>query len=551
MTALWLDKFANSKYGWPSVKVDGANWNEFGVSVGGDALLEAFNTRGYEYDADNVYLRYEGYIKLGRSSKTGFVTIPALSDIDAGTVATVRVSFNSAWYYSAGGTGDDGKSTFQVSVIGSGEIASCGTTDAVVSSDGKSAEILTSSRWEWVEKSLIVSGADNQTRIRLGESAEVKARSFLDNIVVTRAVEGAVASADQTIAAPSLEKEITAITTGELSGDDFKFSVRVNRAWNIVSDSEWLTIKSVASGTETSSVSVAENALSADVAATCLFYNNCAVTAAVNNITSPRTAHITISADGVTLETIAVTQAAATPAPPVETLLPVAWTFGALTADSGKGADWCNSNFISADASDAARISFYRSPSNLPAMEIAPDGAGTCCNNIRPSGTGAKYPRTKSPYMGDYFLFTVPVKNIKSGDQIHFEGAILGVNQNAGPGYYVMAWSSNGTDWTNIEATNLWTQAQAVKVDGKESPITDGLTADFHYTFRSYNNLTPAVAANANVDRTFTIDKDIEQGTLYIRFMIASNRSINNSLIASSSNAGMAWVGSTKINIVK
>lgn len=99
VTENWVEPY--SKYGWPGVKTDGVNNNEFGLTNA--KIKPVADEKGYTYSA-SVYARYEGSVKLGKTNQCGFLQTPALSKIDAGKSATVLVSFYGALYASASGT---------------------------------------------------------------------------------------------------------------------------------------------------------------------------------------------------------------------------------------------------------------------------------------------------------------------------------------------------------------------------------------------------------------------------------------------------------------
>ena len=111
VTENWVEPY--TKYGWPSVAIDGKNNNEFALST--DGMASAAAEKGYTY-SPSVYARYEGHLKLGKTANMGSITTPSLSDIDAGKNATLLVQFDAAAYSSAGGSVDNGDTHFYVSV---------------------------------------------------------------------------------------------------------------------------------------------------------------------------------------------------------------------------------------------------------------------------------------------------------------------------------------------------------------------------------------------------------------------------------------------------
>lgn len=307
----WVSPY--TKYGWPSVSIDGTNGNEFALST--DGMKEAVAAKGYTY-TPSVYARYEGHVKLGKTANMGAITIPALTGIDAGKAATLLVQFDAAAYSSAGGTVDNGDDHMDVTIKGPGTIGDLVETTALVE---------VKNVWEWTRYSLIVYGATNETRITFGSEREVKCRLYLDNITVTRAKdENPEAPAPEALVTP-LDKEIVNTSDPSLfdansmvvaEGGTLTCSVRVNKAWTAETDCDWLTITIVRCGdADPSTVTGANNGASlsngvATVKATGLPYVTTKVEVGRNSGGESRTGHIIIKSEGAEIEKVAVTQAA-------------------------------------------------------------------------------------------------------------------------------------------------------------------------------------------------------------------------------------------------
>ena len=310
----WVSPY--TKYGWPSVSIDGTNGNEFALST--DGMKEAVAAKGYTY-TPSVYARYEGHVKLGKMGKTanmGAITIPALTGIDAGKAATLLVQFDAAAYSSAGSAVDNGDDHMDVTIKGPGTIGDLVETTALVE---------VKNVWEWTRYSLIVYGATNETRITFGSEREVKCRLYLDNITVTRAKdENPEAPAPEALVTP-LDKEIVNTSDPSLfdansmvvaEGGTLTCSVRVNKAWTAETDCDWLTITTVRCGdADPSTVTGANNGASlsngvATVKATGLPYVTTKVEVGRNSGGESRTGHIIIKSEGAEIEKVAVTQAA-------------------------------------------------------------------------------------------------------------------------------------------------------------------------------------------------------------------------------------------------
>ena len=307
----WVSPY--TKYGWPSVSIDGTNGNEFALST--DGMKEAVAAKGYTY-TPSVYARYEGHVKLGKTANMGAITIPALTGIDAGKAATLLVQFDAAAYSSAGGTVDNGDDHMDVTIEGPGTIGDLVETSALVE---------VKNVWERTRYSLIVYGATNETRITFGSEREVKCRLYLDNITVTRAKdENPEAPAPEALVTP-LDKEIVNTSDPGLfdannmvvaEGGTLTCSVRVNKAWTAETDCDWLTITTVRCGdADPSTVTGANNGASlsngvATVKATGLPYVTTKVEVGRNSGGENRTGHIIIKSEGAEIEKVAVTQAA-------------------------------------------------------------------------------------------------------------------------------------------------------------------------------------------------------------------------------------------------
>lgn len=311
----WVSPY--TKYGWPSVSIDGTNGNEFALST--DGMKEAVAAKGYIY-TPSVYARYEGHVKLGKTPNMGAImgaiTIPALTGIDAGKAATLLVQFDAAAYSSAGGAVDNGDDHMDVTIKGPGTIGDLVETTALVE---------VKNVWEWTRYSLIVYGATNETRITFGSEREVKCRLYLDNITVTRAKdENPEAPAPEALVTP-LDKEIVNTSDPSLfdansmvvaEGGTLTCSVRVNKAWTAETDCDWLTITTVRCGdADPSTVTGANNGASlsngvATVKATGLPYITTKVEVGRNSGGESRTGHIIIKSEGAEIEKVAVTQAA-------------------------------------------------------------------------------------------------------------------------------------------------------------------------------------------------------------------------------------------------
>lgn len=310
ITQNWVSPY--TKYGWPSVSIDGTNGNEFALST--DGMKEVVAAKGYTCTA-STYARYEGHVKLGKTANMGAITIPALAGIDAGKAATLLVQFDAAAYSSAGGAVDDGDDKIDVSITGPGTINGLLETTTLVE---------VKNVWSWTRYSVIVYGATAQTRITFGSERKVKCRLYIDNISVTRAKDEELTAPEPEAIVTPLDKEITNTTpaalfnaSGEVipDGGTLTASIRVNKAWTARTDCDWLTITTVRCGDKTpETVTGPNNGASladgvATVKATGLPYVTTKVEVAKHTGSESRTGHIIVESEGQQIEKIAITQA--------------------------------------------------------------------------------------------------------------------------------------------------------------------------------------------------------------------------------------------------
>lgn len=302
----WVSPY--SKYGWPSVNVDGTNGNEFALSTSG--MKEVVEGKGYLYTASN-YARYEGHIKLGKTNQMGSISTPAISGIDESKSATLLLQFDAALYSSAGGTVDSGDNKFYISVDPPATVGGLVEQESSV----EMANV-----WSWTRYSVLIYNATSETRITLGSEKTVTCRLYLDNITVKRAKDnGAVAPAPKTVDTP-LDKELINTTPAELfnkekkfvnTGGTFSGSIRLNRAWTAEPDCDWLTITAVKCGAPTSTAGVNNGATLANgiasVTATALPYNDTHIEV-TRNTGEERTGNILIKVDGQVVDKITITQ---------------------------------------------------------------------------------------------------------------------------------------------------------------------------------------------------------------------------------------------------
>lgn len=459
IAATWDEAYP--KYGWVSVKSDGVRNNEYPVQNVEAAKAKA-DEIGYTYDAC-CYAKAEGFVKLGKSAALGYIRTPALTGIDAEKKAVVDVAFNAGLYFSSAKVADDYQ-YIQVSIEGEGVISSVGTDNARVASDRKSVEIPLAADeehlWVWTRKHVIVEDADNQTKIRFGSQDAVKGRCFLDDISIVRATDsGAVAEADR-IVVPTLDHEMSLASEEILpaTGGSVDVSVRVNRAWNIASDSDWLTISQVACGPE-KNVSVADNNLSASVPGTALPYKAVLV-AGENTSSSERTASLSVTlADGTQVGVLTVRQAGKVQS---GSRILAKWSFTGLYSDYtaskvnytnpdatlyGIAQDWVSGDHrFASDAVEGGRLTAFTASAKA-AYSV---------------GTGAQNKdrlRIKGMCKDDCFIFSVDNVSAMSGNILEFKGVgVANTNVHTAPCEFVEEYSlDGGASWMEVRNIDITT----------------------------------------------------------------------------------------------
>lgn len=501
ITENWPAKLANSKYGWISVKTDGSNYNEFQFGASGyEDITAIMAEKGLGYDTSEnfaTYGKYEGFIKLGKTKWVGYVTSPALEGIDEAALATLEVKWDASLYVAA--NGNPAANAYQkISVIGDGTIVACGTEGATISEDGKTATVPVLYEgeylWRWVRKTIIVKDATAETKIQFGMLENLDARSFLDNLSVARAEEETkTAAADELLPLAALDSEVGTVPEEPMAAETGAgtWTVRVNRAWKVESSAEWLTIDQVACNTDKNGITIAENKLAADVPATGLIYK-VTYKAAANEATTPREATLTVTAEGQTIGSVTVKQAAYVP--PTGTTTTVAkWSWTGLDASTDNEGrlkivnDWVSgSHIISSDIIAGGEFSVKTSVAK-PAYST-----GTSKQN-------RDRLRIKTLLPGDYFEFKVSGLNLKAGDIVRFKNAAIGVT-NAGkcPNVWIIEYSFNGENWTTAAEYTISKAANFGSMN-VEATATEAINNGTFYVRARCNIPEEEVAARGDI----------------------------------------------------
>ena len=305
ITPLWDASKYNQLYGWPTVDDSDFHFFTAGANTAvGAKAAELGNTFN-----GSVYGRYLGFVKLGKTNENGILTTRALSGIDRERNATLLVEFDGAYYMTAAGTVDNG-TAMKVTVVGDGTIDDPEATD-----EGRSLAIPMLHAFAWDRYAFVVKDATSATQIQFCDgvaASNIKTRLFLDNVKIMRADdETAEAPGPEAVVLP-LAADVDPMTPAEIDFDEqtLAYTVRVNRAWEIASDAEWLTIDALTSGIKSpgaQGAKIGADKLSATAPATELLYN--VRLKAARNDGEARTGRISLKADGKTIGSIEVKQA--------------------------------------------------------------------------------------------------------------------------------------------------------------------------------------------------------------------------------------------------
>jgi hypothetical protein len=307
---------ANPKYGWPLISGNDGLTPDNQVNITTSAAMANVRTelenKGWTYA--NAFARAEGWIYLGASSAQGLMTTGAITEIEAGKVANLLVSFYASRHATGAGV-PDVNNTLSVSAIGDGTINDTGEKSATI-------ELLNSFGFD--KYYFVVRNATRSTQIRISASQAATNRFHLDNVKVERADNNnPVAPATESVTLP-LDYAVTNRTTasayvgGNIEGNvvdagaTLTYAIRVNRAWTATPSETWLNFTQVragAVGNGSNSGGVVIDGVGT-ATATALSYYDCRIAVDANDTGAPRTATIVIASDDQTVRTISITQAA-------------------------------------------------------------------------------------------------------------------------------------------------------------------------------------------------------------------------------------------------
>ena len=220
--------------GWPTVTAAASPTgkpNYFTVD-----LIPEFTARGYEKSSQrtSVQARYEGYICLGTTSAQGALITPELERI-GGEPTDILVSFYGASYASESLAADAKPLT--VKVLGSGTIGE---------EDATETDIRILNCYGWKKYWIIVRGATSETQICFGADVkESRGRVLIDNILIGKAVKGAVAG-EREVSIP-VEPYIKVIEGADgvalenAADAEGRCVVQSNLSWTAATDADWIS----------------------------------------------------------------------------------------------------------------------------------------------------------------------------------------------------------------------------------------------------------------------------------------------------------------------
>lgn len=220
--------------GWPTVTAAASPTgkpNYFTVD-----LIPEFTARGYEKSDQrtSVQARYEGYICLGTTSAQGALITPRLERIGS-EPTDILVSFYGASYASENLVPDAKPLT--VKVVGDGTIGEEQATET---------DIRILNCYGWKKYWIIVKGATSGTQICFGPDVkQSRGRVLLDNILIGKAVKGAVAG-EREVSVP-VEPFIRVIEGADgvvlenAVEAEGRCIVQSNLPWTASTDADWIS----------------------------------------------------------------------------------------------------------------------------------------------------------------------------------------------------------------------------------------------------------------------------------------------------------------------
>ena len=187
----------------------------------------------------------------------------------------------------------------------------------------------------------------------------------------------------------------------------------------------------------------------------------------------------------------------------------VQWGFDASLMEAYKDSFEKENNF-KANIAGVGSLSWHDLPEN-----VALDAGGKKSHVI--GGTGQPY--ITGAWPGDYWEFTVPLKNVAAGDVVTFTALhrISGTGQK----YWRMDWSIDGTTWTPVKPLETETETG---------------------TNAQYTHIAPS--SDVEISESFKLPVAVADGTLQIRFTCVANWQGNGKGALAAPNGGThRWSG--------
>lgn len=211
---------------------------------------------------------------------------------------------------------------------------------------------------------------------------------------------------------------------------------------------------------------------------------------------------------------------------------PVGWNFYALdmTGTAPRGSEWDYSW-----TTDALHPATDTNP--LDAHRVLPTAGNenaylTASGMVSDNGNYTFNPgiQIKGLMENDYFLFVIPVKNIKAENRLSVEASMGAAG--SGPGYYALEYSADNKTWLLAEGSTLME--------------VFGMSAQVHYFVPTENTANERKTYDKATDKGYrkyvfplTGIETIYEGNLYLRLRICMDRRANSS--ESTNTIASAW----------
>ena len=190
----------------------------------------------------------------------------------------------------------------------------------------------------------------------------------------------------------------------------------------------------------------------------------------------------------------------------------IQWGFDASLMDSYK-ASFENENNFKANIAGVGSLSWNDLPENV-ALDVNAKKSHLIGGTGQPYITGA--------WPGDYWEFTVPLKNVAAGNVVTFTG--LHRISATGHKYWRMDWSIDGTTWTPVKPLETETETG---------------------TDAQYTHIAPT--SDIEITETFALPEAVADGTLRIRFTCVANWQGNGKGALAAPNGGThRWSGTAE-----